>query len=168
VCNGLDHAVEFVEITANLYSSSNVLLATSFGFACVTTMPGNSDSDYTVLVSSPPLGVDHVTVGVTNYSDPAYDPPIIGLNPAITNVYTDGIGYRHAVGTVTNGSSNTYKFVQPCVAFYDSSGDVIRTDFTFASPDTLAPGASGTFDAFVDDPGGLVTQRIWVDAQYGP
>jgi hypothetical protein len=170
VRNGLDHEIALVEVTANLYSASEVLLATDFGFACVTTIPAGGDSSYTVLVLDPPPGVDHVGVSVTDYFEPPFftiDPPVVGLDATITNVYTDSIGFRHAVGTVTNNSAYTYDFVQPCVAFYDAAGNVVRTDFTFTSPSTLAPGQTGTFDAFVDAEGaGIVSQRLWVDADY--
>lgn len=168
--NGLTNEVALVEVTANFYSASDVLLATDYGFACVTTIGAGGDSSYTVLLFGPPPGVDHVQVSVTDYIEPPFffiDPPVVGLNVAITNVYTDVIDYRHVVGTVTNNSSSTYDFVQPCVAFYNAAGNVVRTTFTYASPDTLVPGQTGTFDASVDSEGaGIVTERVWIDADY--
>jgi len=168
VHNGLNHGIELVKVTAKFYSASNTLLATDYGYACLTAVPANSDSPYTVLLVGPPAGIDHVTVAVTHWYDPPLlFPPPVGLQPTVTNTYTDIIGYLHLVGTVKNNSSNTYDFVQPCTAFYNSAGDVVRTDFTYTSPSTLAPGQTGTFDSSVDADGvGIVSYRLWVDAGY--
>ena len=43
---------------------------------------------------------------------------------------------------------------------------MIRTDYTFTSPDTLAPGAQASFDMlFLDAPPGMESANflIWVD-----
>jgi hypothetical protein len=170
VDNGLDHDVALVKVTASFYGASNQLLATEFGFACVNAIPGGGDSPFTVLKFPSLNGIDHVQVGVTDYISPPFlvvDPAVQSLTPTVTNVYTDTLDFRHAVGTVTNNSTHTYEFVQPCTAFYDSAGNVVRTDFTFAEPDTLGPGQVGTFDSFVDSEGkGIVSQRAWVTASY--
>ena len=52
------------------------------------------------------------------------------------------------------------------VGFYNANGDMVREDFTFTEPDTLAPGQTGTFDSFIfdGDQAGIVSIRTWVDA----
>jgi len=154
-------------VTADFYSSSGTLLATESGFSCLSTIPGQGDSPFDVLLISPPQGVDHVQVRVTDYFDPPFEPPVVGLDPTVTNVYTDFIGYRHVVGTVKNNSSNPYEFVQPCLAFYSAADLVVDTAMTFAEPSTLGPGATGTFDASAPAEGAaIVSQRVWVEASY--
>ncbi len=167
VYNGLNRPIGYVQVTANLYSASGQLLATDFGFAGLTTMPPHGDAPYAVLVSTAPHGVDHVTVSVTDYTDPPFDKPVVGLRATITNVYTDSIGFRHVVGTVANSSSFTYDYVQPYVALYAASGDVVSVAFAFTQPTTLRPGQTGTFDVSASASGAAVaSQRVWVDADY--
>jgi hypothetical protein len=167
VSNGLNRPIGYAKVTARFFSSSNVLLTTATGYAGLTTIPAVSDSVFIVLLTSPPPGIDHVTVQVTDYVDPPYDPPVVGLQSSISNTYIDGIQYYHAVGSVMNSSATTYEFVQPYVGFYDSTGDVVRAFFGFTSPSTLAPGQSGTFNVAVPASGiTIVSQRIWVDADY--
>lgn len=89
-----------------------------------------------------------------------------GLEGSITNVYRSSIGTVHVVGTVSNQSTYTYKFVEPMAAFIDGEGFVIRNDFTFADPDTLNPGQGATFDIlFLDAPSGMEFTNItlWID-----
>ena len=167
VVNGLNHNVALVEITADLYSSSTTLLATSSGYACVTTLAPGTDSPFDILVIDPPTGVDHIELRVTDYFEPPsiFSEPPVGLDATITNVYTDFIGYRHLVGQVTNNSPNTYDFVSICAAFYDNAGNVVRTGLDYTSPDTLGPGEVGSFDASADEEGAdIVSHRVWVDA----
>jgi hypothetical protein len=163
VVNPFPQPVQFVEITADLYSSSGVLLTTDFTFSRLSVIPAGEDSPFHVLVFDPPPGVDRYTLSVTDYRKPSFDSPVSGLAVSITNSYTSSSGTLHLVGTVTNSSTTTYKFVEPIAALYDSSGTVIRTDSTFTKPDTLAPGQAGTFDLLVFDPGNWTTYRAWVD-----
>ena len=170
VVNNVGSDVAFVEITANAYSASNTLLTTESGFSCVMSMAPGTDSPFDIFIFDPPAGIDHIDLSVTGLTEAPFlffDPPVVGLDPTITNVFTDFIDFRHIVGTVTNNSSFTYDFINVCVAFYDGSGDVVRTGLDFVSPDTLGPGATGSFDASADSSGaGIVSERVWVDALY--
>lgn len=167
VYNGLGAAVGLVKVTANFYSASNQLLTTDFGYACLDAIPAGGDSPYTVLLFSPPPGVDHVTAEVTNYyTPPLINNPPVGLQINVTNTYTDSFNYFHVIGTVNNTSSNTYEFVKVCSAFYNSGGDVVDTDFTYADPDTLGPGASGTFHTWRNADDGITSYRLWADGNW--
>lgn len=168
VYNGLDYPIGLVELTANFYSSSDTLLATSFGFACLSSVPSQSDSPYTVLLLDPPSGVARVMVSITDYFEPPWvDTPPVGLQVNVTDVYTDILNFLNLEGTVTNTSTYTYDFVKLCLAFYDSSGTVVRTTFTYTDPSTLGPGTSGTFTAFVDAfDAGITSYQVWIDADY--
>ncbi|MBI5947669.1 MAG: hypothetical protein HY875_06000 [Chloroflexi bacterium] len=167
--NGLGHPISFVKVTASYWNAANQLLGTEYGYAGLTTIPGGADSVFTILKTNPWAGIHHVTVGVTSYTDPASAsyPPVTGLVANVTNQYTDSIGWLHLVGTVTNTSGNTYKWVQPYAGFYNSAGDVVRAFFDYTDPTTLAPGQSGTFDISVSASGtGIVSYRIWVDGDW--
>ncbi len=165
--NGLGHPIAFVKVTASFWDASNQLLGTQYGYAGLTTIPGGGDSVFTILKTSPWPGIHHVTAGVTSYADPAYDDPVTGLVANVTNQYVDGIGWLHLVGTVTNTSGNTYKYVQPYAGYYNAAGDVVRAFFDSTDPSTLGPSQSGAFDISVSSQGaGIVSYRIWVDADW--
>ena len=167
VVNGLSAAAQYVEITADLYSSSGTLLATDYTFSRVSIVPPGGSSPFDLLVLDPPTGVSRYQVRVTDYVSPPYGGRVaaVGLLGSVTNVYASSIGTLHFVGTVTNSSGKTYKYVQPIVALYGPDGHVVRVDFTFTKPDTLAPGQTGTFDLIVFD-GSRFTYTdysLWVD-----
>ncbi len=168
VVNNTGGTADFVKITANFYSATNQLLATQFGYACLNAIAPGATSPFAVLLVSPPAGVDHINIQVTNY----YSPPLLyqvppGLSINITNTYTDIINYVHVVGSVNNNSSNTYDFVKVCSAFYNAAGDVVRTNFTYTSPSTLGPSGSGTYDSSVSGDGaGIDSVKVWVTASY--
>ena len=160
--------VEFVEITANFYSSSGTLLATDYTFADVGVIVAGADSPFDLLLLDPPPGIARYTLRVTDYYSPPFSDPIFGLHASVSNIYTSSTGSLHMVGIVTNNSGVTYQYVEPLVALYDAQGNVVRVDFTFTSPDTLGPGQSGTFDLLILSPVPQWTSyRMWVEA-YAP
>lgn len=166
VTNGLGTPIGFTEITADFYSADGQLLATDFGFSELDTVPAGGTSPYTILLLDPPDGIASVSVRVTDYDTTPFEPPATGLTATVTNIYRSITGTVHVVGTVKNNSAFTYEYVEPIGAFLDSQGYMIRTDYTFASPDTLPPGAQGTFDMlFLDAPTGMESANfmIWVD-----
>ncbi len=166
VINGLATPVEFVEVSARFYSASGQLLATDWSFADVTIIPAGGSSPFSVLLLNPPPGIVSVEALISDY-DIASRPPITGLNATVTNVYRDSIGVLHVVGTVRNDSPVTYRFVEVYGAYVNSAGLVVRVDFDFASPSTLAPGQQGTFEMlFLSAPAGMESMNllIWTEA----
>ncbi|MGH2634196.1 MAG: FxLYD domain-containing protein [Tepidiformaceae bacterium] len=167
VVNGLSADAEFVQITANYYGQSGVLLATETGYADLTVVPAGGDSPFSVLTFEPPAGIARYTLQVTDYTSPPFgsDAPTSGLAASITNTYVDSINFVHFVGTVTNNSARSYDFVNPIIAFYDGAGTVIRIEDAFTSPSTLGPGQTGSFEALLDADGvSFTSYRVWVDA----
>ena len=166
--NGLSQAAQYVEITADLRSASGTLLATDFTFSDLSNIPSGGSSPFDLLVLDPPAGTSSYNLRVTDYTSPPYGGklPISGLTGQVTNVYTSSTGTIHFVGTVTNNSSKTYKYVQPLIALYGAGNNVVRVDFTFTKPDTLAPGQTGTFDLLVFDGTkfSYTDYSLWVDA----
>lgn len=168
VINGLGVDIGFVEVTANFYGSSGQLLATDYTFTEVSVVPAGGSSPYHILLFNPPPGIASISVAVTDYDTTPYRPAVAGLQLTVSNIYRSSIGTVHVQGTVKNQSGRTYDYVRPIGAFLDPSGNVIRTDFTFSSPDNLAPGQQATFDMlFLDAPAGMehANLMVWVDAQ---
>lgn len=167
VINGLGADIGFVKVTANFYGSSGQLLATNYTFTEVSVVPAGGSSPYHILLLDPPPGIATISVSVTDYDTTPYRPAVTGLQVSVTNIYRSLTGSVHVVGTVKNQSLRTYDYVQPIAAFLDASGNVIRTDYTFSSPDALAPGQQATFDIlFLDAPAGMEQRNlmVWVDA----
>lgn len=63
--------------------------------------------------------------------------------------FMDSIGSYHVVGEVQNNSSNKLDFVKVTGTFYNASGTVVDTDFTYTMIDTLLPGQKSPFEIFV-------------------
>lgn len=165
VVNGGDRPVGLVRVEADFYSAGGELLKTAAGYSCLTTVPGGGSSPFEILLFSPPPSIDHVTVAVTKFFDPPFVPAPVGLQGEVTGLSMDTIGLLHATGSVTNNSGTTYKMVKTCLAFYDQSGNVFRSKFSYTSPSVLGPGQTGTFDATIK-PGGatIPSARVWPDA----
>jgi hypothetical protein len=169
VNNATNSTADFIKITASFYSANNQLLATDFGYSCLNAVGPGGLSPFDVLLLSPPSGIDHVTVGVTDY----YSPPLSyavppGLSVTADNSYYDIVDVLHLVGTVTNHSSNTYDFVKACYATYNSSGSVVTTGSWYTSPSTLGPNQTGTYDALDFDAFYFSWDHweVWPDASY--
>lgn len=165
VLNESDRPVGLVRVEASFYSASGELLKTSAGYSCLMTIPPGGDSPYEILVYPTPAGIDHVEFNVAKFFDPPFIPAAEGLQGQVTNMYTDFISYVHAAGTMTNTSSNSYKQVKGCVAFYNEQGDVVRSKFVYTSPNVLGPGGVASFDTSIKPDGIVITgARVWGDA----
>jgi hypothetical protein len=55
-------------------------------------------------------------------------------------------GYRHLVGQVKNIGNDTGSYVRIDLTTYDKNGDVLGTDFTYATANTLKPNQKSSFD----------------------
>lgn len=166
VINGLNTPAEYVRVTARFYSSSGQLLATKDGYADIDIIPAGGSSPFEVWLFDPPPGVAHVETSVSGFlaSNRA---PITGLVFSITNIYRDRWGWLYVVGTVTNTSSTTYRYVNVLGAYVDAAGRVVRLDIDYISSDDLLPGQSSPFELiFYDAPPGLenLNLLIWTDA----
>lgn len=55
-------------------------------------------------------------------------------------------------GTVTNESSETAKFVEVHVVFYDDNGDIMEHNYTYIDADELAPGEKSDYSMYIYHP----------------
>ncbi|HZD35624.1 MAG TPA: FxLYD domain-containing protein [Nitrososphaeraceae archaeon] len=53
------------------------------------------------------------------------------------------------VGEVENNGTATADFVQVTVSFYDSNGQIVGREFTYADPSTVEPGMRSPFEVFI-------------------
>lgn len=167
VTNGLAGPAGSVEVTANLFDGGGRLLASGAGVSELAAIASGGSSPFRVVLPGPLAGVSAVTVVVTGYDPAPSTAPVSGLALSVSDIYRDGGGVVHVVGTVVNESSNPWRFVRPIGAFVDAEGVVTRVALAFTAPDTLEPGDAGSFDMlFPAAPAGLEGQDFvgWVDA----
>jgi len=64
---------------------------------------------------------------------------------ASSNDFIDSIGYLHVVGEVQNNTPTNAQFVKVTGTFYDSSDNVVATDFTYTNPSDIGSGQKAPF-----------------------
>ncbi|MEX2081162.1 MAG: trypsin-like serine protease, partial [Dehalococcoidia bacterium] len=161
--NGLNHTVEFVQITSTFYNHNGGVIASRIGLPEITTIPAGGDSPFAVIYFGDLSQVAAFTLQVTRYSATPLFPVVTGLEATVTEISVDFLGNIHVKGTITNTGNKTWKLVQPLAAFYEPGGLVVRVKSTITFPAQLLPGQTGVFDIFTDDPGNIDTFRIWID-----
>jgi hypothetical protein len=65
--------------------------------------------------------------------------------------YIDTVGFFHVVGEVQNTGTVALRYVEIIATFYNSSGVVVATDFTFADLSTVHVGEKSPFDILFTD-----------------
>jgi len=155
---------EFVKIEATFFDAADRVVASEYSYSCLDIIPPGGDSPFDILLWDPPANIARYTLQA--YDEPAREPPPSGLDISGVSTRLSGAGYYHVTGLITNHSSDTYEFVRICGALYDSAGNVIRTDYTYIGPDTLAPGESASFDWSESvDSTPVASYRLWVDGE---
>jgi hypothetical protein len=75
--------------------------------------------------------------------------------------YVDAIGDMHVVGNIKNVGSQDSTFTQVIATFYNSTGSVVATAFTYSSPDTVSPNQTAPFEVLL-----TYTNRVPLVASY--
>lgn len=68
--------------------------------------------------------------------------------------YVDSIDYLHIVGEVQNNTANHLRFVKITANIFNSSGQLLDTDFTYIYLDNLPAGDRTCFDILLEEPAG--------------
>jgi hypothetical protein len=66
--------------------------------------------------------------------------------------YTSSGDYLYILGEVRNDTSSNVRYVKVSANLYNTSGQILATDFTYAALDVLPPGERTCFDIIVLDP----------------
>ncbi len=64
--------------------------------------------------------------------------------------FVDSIDYLNIVGEVQNSTRNYLTFVRIAASFFNSSGQLLDTDFTYIYLDNLPPGEKTCFNIFLE------------------
>lgn len=73
------------------------------------------------------------------------------LEVVSSHSYVGGSGWLHVVGEVENKTEQIFKSIKVVATFYDSSGNVIGTDFGYTDIDAALPGEKVPFTLATDE-----------------
>jgi hypothetical protein len=97
-------------------------------------------------------------------------PPAPGqtLSVVSSSSYTDDIGALHVAGEVRNNGAEFMEFVEIAGTFFDASGQVVASEYTYTHADFVAPGEAAGFDMTVPDGASLAISRYDLAVQGEP
>jgi len=145
VLNNTETNIEFVKVIATYYDQLGQVIGTDFTYTKLDILiPGQrspfdvNSSPYTLpLLDSYKIQVSYQTT---------LDAPFSGLTILSHTASIDAYGSHRIVGEIKNTSGMTAEFVEIVATYYDSSGVVIGTEFTYTTLDELAPGQVSSFE----------------------
>ena len=106
----------------------SLLLTMSMLFLCLSVLPSLSQLAYSQ------------TSGSSNIL------PILS-----SSSFKDTLGSLHVVGELKNNSTDPFDFVKVVSTFYDSTGKVVGTDFTYSHIKVLRPWERSSFELILSD-----------------
>jgi hypothetical protein len=75
-----------------------------------------------------------------------------GISILSSSSFMDDIGYYYVIGEVKNNSpKDSMNFVKITSTFYDDTGKVVGTDFTYTNVDVLRPAQKSSFEIILTD-----------------
>jgi hypothetical protein len=106
-----------------------------------------------VVVAAGLVSIGGVVAAATVSSPTATAAPVLRLLSA-TQWGPDSIGFEHAVGEIVNNGPGVASLVEVDLDFFNKTGTLLSTDFTFALVDDMYPGDRSPFeDAFIPPSG---------------
>src|SRR5438067_6786119 len=107
----------------------SLLLTMSMLFFCLSVLP-----------SLPRLGYSQTSGSSNNIL------PILS-----SSSFKDTLGSLHVVGELKNNSTDPFDFVKVVSTFYDNTGKVVGTDFTYSHIKVLRPWERSSFELILSD-----------------
>lgn len=136
--------VEFVRISANLYSSSGQLLETDFTYTYLDKVPPGEKTCFHLIMENP-AGWSYLEFERPTFWDNANNsPPITVYN--VTASYIPTYGWYEILGLAKNETAERALFVSPVGTLYNASGRVIGCDYTYVNSTDLDPGQTSAFE----------------------
>jgi len=149
-----DTPARFIKVTATFYDSTGTVVATSFTFSTLSVLLPGRKSPFEVLLldTTQAAKVHHYSLSVT-FSATSSIP--LGLEILSHSSYVDAAGFMHVVGEIKNIANGTATYVKIAATFYNSTGHVVATAFTFSDPSDLNPNQKAPFEVLL-----LYTNRV--------
>ena len=160
VLNNTASARGWIQLNTTLYNSANTAVGSGVGYTDVATLRPRTRSPFEIVIRKPAT-YHHAAVSVARSS--VVGTPVGGLAVTSGQPYTDAGGARHFPGTVKNTNAGSVKLTQVVTTLYDARGAVRGLGWSFASPSTIASGASARFD--VKASGTATPNRVTSQAQ---
>jgi hypothetical protein len=156
VRNDLSDVVQFVQIVGRFYDSSGLLIDTDFTYTELDLLRPGEKSPFRLIISDESVAqrIDNYTLGV-NWDVVFADPSAVAADTVLTiqegEQRINEFGWFEIVGEVVNGGTDDTEFVKVVATFYDETGRVIDTDFTYTDPTDVPAGQSAPFELTVSD-----------------
>ena len=151
---------EYVQITATFYDSANRVVGAAYTFTDDEIVKSRARSPFKI-VDEVPAGYHHYKLGVSSRVTSAA--PVGGLALTGGVSYVE-YGYRVTPGEVRNTNSFTALYVMVSATYYNKTGGVLNTEFTFTEPSDLAAGQTAPFEVVTDRWASLNRTRLSVSA----
>ena len=143
VSNTTNSNIKFVEIVATFYDNAQTVIGTDFTYAELDIMRPDDVAPFEV--SSYPDEIHPASYKLSSQYTTTGEQLFAGLRIKSDSASISR-GYYEIVGEAENTSTTPANFVSIVATFYDSSGDVIGTDFTYTETDVVEAGSTAPFD----------------------
>lgn len=141
VRNNSASSVQFVSITADIYNAGNQLIDTEQTYLKQDLLPATGKGCFKVIFFAPPA--DWATYQlITEGSITQQLPPSLTITSAISTSNTTSF---ELVGQVRNDGPTPHQYAHIVGTLYNSTNQVIGCDDTYATTETLAPGATSSW-----------------------
>jgi hypothetical protein len=144
VFNPSESNINFVEVVATFYNDTETVIGTSFTYTELDIIL--PDDTVPFEISSYPDKIQPASCKLSVDYQTTEEQPLAGLIVKSHSTSVDDMGYYKIVGEVENTSNMPAEFVEIIATYYDSSGDVIGTDFTYTAIDVVEAGNTAPFE----------------------
>jgi hypothetical protein len=143
-----DNAVKDVWITATFYDSGGNMIGTAYEHAHLKVLlPGRKSPFEVLLTTAAASRVHNYTLSVVATQT---DPIPEGLEILSSNCYTDIAGSLIVNGSIKNIASDTARTVKVVASFYNATGYVVATSYSYLSSQDLGPNVFFAHQIFVN------------------
>lgn len=141
--------IGYVNITATFYDINRDFVALGNGTTTLDTILPGRKSPFEIFLYSAldSQRVHNYTLSVVQYLQAQNKP--LGLEIITNSSYTDTYGF-HVTGEIKNIGPEYTSFVRVIATFYNASGYVIATKFSYSNPKNLNPDQVATFEIILN------------------
>ena len=148
VLNQGSQAVNYVQITATFYNQSNTVVGTAYTFTTLGTIPPGRLSPFDLFLYdvAQSVKVHHYTLNIQSSTTTALQQKLVFLS----NSSYISHGYFYIVGEIKNTATQSANYAEVIATYYNSTGGVIASGYTFTNPTTVGPNSSAPFELTLD------------------
>jgi hypothetical protein len=154
--------IYYVVVMVKFYDAANQFVATASSDAYLRKTAPGQRNPFKVGLSNPPNDISRYEFILAWSTSSSYYQPVTVLNQQ-----TRDNGGIEVFGEVRNDQSHELSSVKVVVAFYDAAGEVVDTNYNYATVSTLTPGAISTYSVHTsyDSNPSLVFSSLNVQAE---